>query len=205
MSTQVSGQRSKTGNPGRDRLRVRQEDLYETPPGAVYALLEVEQLPHHIWEPACGRGAITDILRNHGHTVRATDLTDYGCPDSESRVDFLMETQRSFTTSAIVTNPPYKLADQFVRHALWHCPKAVMLLRLAFLEGTRRSDLVDHALSRVWVFRNRLPRMHRDGWDGPKATSTIAFAWFVFERDHTGPIELGRITRGAERERHQRG
>jgi hypothetical protein len=34
-------------------------DLYETPAVAVEALLRVERLPHRIWEPACGRGAIT--------------------------------------------------------------------------------------------------------------------------------------------------
>jgi hypothetical protein len=28
--------------------------------------------------------------------------------------------------------------------------------------------------------------MHRDGWDGPKAQSAMAFAWFVWDRDHRG-------------------
>jgi len=35
----------------------RGNDLYETPTVAVEALLRIEQLPHRIWEPACGRGA----------------------------------------------------------------------------------------------------------------------------------------------------
>jgi hypothetical protein len=38
----------------------------------------------------------------------------------------------------IVTNPPYKMATQFVTHALTLCRRVIMLLRLAFLE--RASD-----------------------------------------------------------------
>ena len=36
--------------------------------------------------------------------------------------------------------------------------------------------------------------MHRDGWSGPKATSAVPFAWFVWERGHQGPITTYRIT-----------
>jgi hypothetical protein len=54
-----------------------------------------------------------------------------------------MERAPCFYVGAIVTNPPYKLADQFVEHALTLCPRVIMLLRLAFLESRRRSDLID--------------------------------------------------------------
>lgn len=43
---------------GRSPLAERGHDLYETPACAIEALLRVEPLPHQIWEPACGRGAI---------------------------------------------------------------------------------------------------------------------------------------------------
>ena len=71
-------------NAGRHRLAERGDDLYETPPEATRALLQVERLPHRIWEPACGPGAIARVLRDAGHAVVATDLVDYGCPDSAS-------------------------------------------------------------------------------------------------------------------------
>jgi hypothetical protein len=64
-------------NPGRHALAARKDDLYETPPEAVEALMRVEQLPHHIWEPACGPGSIVGILRATGHRVYATDLNDW--------------------------------------------------------------------------------------------------------------------------------
>ena len=53
-------------------------DLYETPSVAVEALLRVEQLPHCIWEPAAGKGAIVRVLRGHGHSVITSDIYDYG-------------------------------------------------------------------------------------------------------------------------------
>jgi hypothetical protein len=70
----------------------RKDDLYETPDVAVHALMRVEKLPHRVWEPACGRGAIVRVLRAAGHTVVATDLVDYSSPDQDEHgVDFTME------------------------------------------------------------------------------------------------------------------
>ena len=44
---------------GQHSYKDRGCDCYETPPEAVHALLKVEQLPHDIWEPACGSGRIS--------------------------------------------------------------------------------------------------------------------------------------------------
>lgn len=175
-------------------LADRRDDLYETPACATEALLKHEKLPRKIWEPACGRGAIVEVLRKAGHDVIATDLVDYGY--GSSRIDFLLEPKNASAVEAVVTNPPYKLAAQFVRKALELCPKAIMLLRLSFLEGkSRRNDILDGGtLARVHLFRNRLPMMHRDGWTGPKAESMIAYAWFVWERDNKLPTIINRIT-----------
>jgi hypothetical protein len=181
-------------NPGRHSLAARGDDLYETPPVAVQALLRVESLPELIWEPACGPGSIVGILRANGHRVYATDLYDWGCPDSENGIDFMLERAPRFHIGAIVTNPPYKQANQFVVHALTLCPRVIMLLRLAFLESERRSPILENCgLARVHVFRKRLPMMHRHGWQGPRASSSIAFAWFVWDRTHRGKTELDRI------------
>jgi hypothetical protein len=177
-------------------VAVRGDDLYETPDVAVHALLKHEDLSGIIWEPACGPGRIVNVLRTAGHRVHATDLVDYGCPESEARVDFLMERHPSFHVGAIVTNPPFKLANEFVAHALTlGIPKVVMLLRLAFLESERRSAILDGGLlARVHLFRKRLPMMHRAGWEGRKANSGMPFAWFVWELGNTKPTELNRIS-----------
>lgn len=186
-----------TGN-AKAALAERGDDLYETPAVATEALLRAESLPEIIWEPACGPGSIVRTLRGAGHKVYATDLVDYGCPDSESRIDFLMEQNAPTYIGAIVTNPPFKLANQFVAHGLTLAPKVIMLLRLAFLEGTGRSPIMDGgALARVHVFKNRLPMMHRAGRGTMVAktnSSAMAFAWFVWDRAHVGPTELRRLS-----------
>jgi hypothetical protein len=181
-------------------LAERRDDLYETPECAVRALLAVESLPRGtVWEPACGPGAIVRALRAAGHEVYATDLVDYKSPDQDaSGVDFLMESSAPDSIGSIITNPPFKLADDFVRHALLLCPRVYMLLRLAFLESERRRVILDNGwLRRVYVFRKRLPMMHRAGWNGPRASSALAFAWFCWDRQHCGPAELHRISREA--------
>lgn len=180
----------------RHALKDRKDDTYETPPEAVAALLDAEPLPSCIWEPSCGPGAITRVLRTSGRVVYATDLVDYDSPDQdEAGWDFLMEQQVPIGVQAIVTNPPYKLATEFIRHGLKLCPKVIMLLRLSFLESTGRSDIIDGGkLARVHLFRNRLPMMHRMGWEGPKTTSTVPYAWFVFDENHQGVTTLHRLT-----------
>jgi hypothetical protein len=176
-------------------LAERRDDLYETPPLAVEALLRVEQLPHRIWEPACGPGAIVNVLGAHGHDVFASDLVDYGDPSHRYYRDFLMERRPPPGYDCIVTNPPFKLVEEFVAHALDLCPRVVMLMRLAFYESERRRDLLEgRGLARIHVFRKRLPMMHRAGWEGRKGNSGMAFAWFVRDRSHTGPTTIDRIS-----------
>ena len=58
----------------RSALAARRDDLHETPPEAARALLAVEPLPHKIWEPCAGRGAIVRELVRVGHEVCAMDL-----------------------------------------------------------------------------------------------------------------------------------
>ena len=93
----------------------------------------------------------------------------------------------------IITNPPYKLAQELVLRARELPPKVVMLLRLAFLESERRRHILESGdLARVYVFR--LPVMHRHGWTGPRAPSATAYAWFVWDRVRSGSTVLHRIS-----------
>jgi len=196
VTTKTAG-RNHGGAETRHALKDRKDDLYETPDLAVHALLRHETtLGQHVWEPACGPGAIVRILRQAGKTVTATDLVNYDCPDSEAGVDFLMEARAPNGVQSIVTNPPFKLADEFIRHGLTLVPTVCMLLRLAYLEGACRLDLHQRHLERVWIGAERLPQMHRHGWEGPKqSNSGRAFAWFVFKRQTTpGPASIHHIS-----------
>jgi hypothetical protein len=190
----------------RHLLAERGDDLYVTPPPAVEALLRVEKIPKQVWECACGpeSGNIVNVLRAHGHDVYASDLVDYGNPSHHYRIDFLMERKPpSGYGECICTNPPFKLVEQFVAHAIDLCPLVIMLLRVAFIEAgsgptkkaaLRRRVLDENPPARIHVFRRRLPMMHRQGWQGRKANSGMAFAWFVWDRGHTGPTVIDRIS-----------
>lgn len=187
-------------------LADRGDDLYETPAVAVQALIKNERLPDGIvWEPCAGRGAIVRELRAAGYPVVATELVPYAGADDgiETPIDFLMERKAPAGCGCIVTNPPYKLSDQCIRHGLTLGPRVIVLLRLMALEGAGRSDLIDRHLVRVWAGIERLPFMHREGWAGPKHSNSGApFAWFVFSaqpRLADAPIELRRMSwRAAE-------
>lgn len=173
-------------------LAVRKDDLYETPPEAVRSLCKVETMPVEVWEPACGPGAIVRELEAIGCTVHASDLVDYGW-GHDARRDFLMEQSAPVGTRAIVTNPPFKLAEEFASHALTLVPDVYLLLRLAFLEGLRWQErgLAEH-LRAVHIFAPRLPFMHRHGYDGPvNSNSGFPFAWFCWSRTHTGKPTIG--------------
>ena len=173
----------------------RDRDLYSTSPCATEALLRVERLDHWLWEPCAGRGAIVNVLRDRAHAVIASDLIGYDGFDLHFVGDFLAQTKAPVGCDSIVSNPPYQIADKFARHALDLVPKVYLLLRLAFLESTRRSEILEkRGLARVHVFRNRLPFLHRDGWTGPRVRSAMAFAWFCWDRSHRGPATIDRIS-----------
>lgn len=184
-----------TGQAGAHALSERGHDLYETPEVAVRALLKVEALPPEIWEPSCGRGAISKVLQSAGHIVHSTDIEDYGF--GVGGRDFFLETKAPPGFDCIVTNPPFKLASKYAAHALTLVPRVALLLRLAFLEGVGRSPIMEGgALARVHVFKNRLPMMHRDGWPADQRikSGAVAFAWFVWDKSHSGDTALRRIS-----------
>lgn len=168
---------------------LRGDDFHETPECAPRALLSREQFDASIWEPACGLGAISRVLESAGHEVISTDLIDRGY--GQGGIDFLLEWQPRAPT--IITNPPFKLAAPFALNAVGLTTgKVALLCRLGWLEGKERARLfAETPLARVWVFSRRLPMMHRYGYDGPKSTSTIAHAWFVWDHAHTGAPTLG--------------
>lgn len=93
----------------------------------------------------------------------------------------------------IVTNPPFKLAVPFVRKALDLAPnKVAMLLKIAFLEGQERAKLFAQSpLARVHVFSQRLAFVPGDGSRKLDGGGMMAFAWFVWDKQHVGAPVLG--------------
>ena len=184
-------------------LEDRGLDFYSTPPEATRALLRYERLPHGLWEPHCGHGAIVEVLLDAGHAVVATDIEYRDYPFQTGVYDFLSARDVPHGVDGIIMNPPYATAALHVWHALKMCPYVAALLRLTFLEaGNEKTEMgrarlwcLDRGhLARVLVFKERLPFMHREGWQGNRTTSTTCYAWFVFDGDHRGDPTIKRIS-----------
>jgi hypothetical protein len=170
---------------------------------ATRALLKHQELPHGLWEPHCGKGALAEILFDAGHAVYCSDIVERGYKHQRATGNFLKSTGCPQRVEGIVMNPPFATAALHVQHALQLCPFVVALLPLAFLEagqiktaaGRARLWVLDHGhLLRVLVFRERLPMMHRDGWQGKLSTSNVPYAWFVWDGDHQGDATIRRIS-----------
>jgi hypothetical protein len=175
----------------------RGDDFYQTPKEAIVALLCVERFSRRVWEPSCGHGAISKVMEEAGYDLLLSDLIDRGCAtqqgEVQQQIDFLLSassfaSDNGFEDCDIVSNPPFGLVNDYIHHALTaHRPrKMAMLLNLNMMCGAdnekRNFWLETWPPARVWVFSRRLPMMHRDGWDGPLAGSSMNAAWFVWER-----------------------
>ena len=171
---------------GADRgpFKERGHDLYETHACATRALIRTGCLNQFrvIYEPAAGRGAISRELKAAGKRVIACDLIAYdgADPDIQTGLDFFKSRQVMYL-QAIVSNPPFRQADDFIRHGIRLGLPVIVLLRLMALEGAGRSDILQH-LFHVYVGIERLPKFQRDDWKGNRLkTETAPFGWFIFQ------------------------
>lgn len=169
-------------------------DFYPTPHGATKALLQHERFPGAIWEPAAGHGDICEVLRSEGFTeIFTSDKHNHlGGPIHDAYGDFTGMDRGDRRVDHIVTNPPYGVAEKFIRHALTQADsKVAMLLRLAFLESiTRRPFFDDNPPARVWVFRKRLSLYPYGHSQLGKGGGKTAMAWFVWDRSHRGRPQI---------------
>jgi hypothetical protein len=196
-------------------------DDFPTPPWATRAVCEYLARLNRIdqgmtvREPAANRGYMARPLAEYFGTVICQDIHDYGAgylvedylfgPD-QAEVDWTM------------TNPPFRLAQQFIERALRTSRKGVaVIVRTAFLEGiTRHNELFKISPpARFLQFSDRVV-MHKGKIVNPnipieqydrktgepiitpktglpklaKPTSATAYCWIVWEKDHNGPTQL---------------
>ena len=158
-------------------------DDFPTPPWATRALME-----HVIGrdkvsgmsclEPACGRGHMARPLAEYFASVTSFDAFDYGFAPVR---DFLDSDIDPGTYDWVVTNPPFRLAEDFVMRAKAVARVGVAILaRTVFIESVGRfQNLFSRAPPAVVAqFTERVP-MVRGRLDRRAATAT-GYAWLVW-------------------------
>ena len=164
-------------------------DYYATDPKAAALLMGVETFAPAIWECACGEGHLSKEFEKAGYQVYSTDLIDRGYGAVR---DFLQSAAPPFPGFDIITNPPYSKAAEFVDHAMTLIDpghKVAMFLKLQFLEGKERRELFKKWPPKVvYVSSSRIAcaKNGRFDKDGKKASSAVAYAWYMWEKGYTG-------------------
>lgn len=112
--------------------------------------------------------------------------------------DFLARTE---WPGNVVTNPPFSLAEEFIRHSLDLakpvCGKVAMLLPHAYDTAKGRVDLFCHL-----PFKCKYTLTKRIRWENleqKKAGPSTNHAWFVWDWRYIGPPKMGwlPLTNGA--------
>lgn len=125
-------------------------DLYPTPVNATEAIIELLKslAVKRVWEPACGDGRIARVLEWHGMEVTGTDLREhsgYGAGGfdfiNDNALTKLGLCEGQF--DAIVTNPPFSLAREFIEKALTIAPVVVMLVKQNYYNTDNRFDFFE--------------------------------------------------------------
>lgn len=162
----------------------KEHDLYETPAWVTEAL--VPHLPKLgcVWEPAAGSGKMVRPLEAAGFLVVQSDINQ--------GQDFLrLHSPIGGGPDAIITNPPYELATEFVQHAIGLMQNArgmvAMLLRTDFDHAKTRANL----FSMSPRFAKKVVLTKRIKWfEDSKGQPSFNHAWFIWDWKHEGPPTL---------------
>ena len=166
-----------------------ENDFYATDPNTVKILLNAlkrDKLDLHdtIWECACGQGHISKVLEPN-YKVISTDLVNRGYG---GELDFLsgrIPQELKETKFDIITNPPYKYAQEFVEHSLellednCYC---IMLLKIQFLEGKARRKLFSVNPPKYVYVNSERQTCYINGDMSEKMSSASCYCWFIWQK-----------------------
>lgn len=164
-------------------------DDFPTPPWATRAFIDhyfaADALSElSVWEPACGRGHMAQVLNEYFGAVRGSDVFDYGYGEIQ---DFLTGLAALRSVDWVITNPPFRLAESFLERGRQVARKGVALLtRTVFIESVGRYERVfrNAAPSTVLQYSERVPMVK--GRLDRKASTATGYAWLVWDFSKEG-------------------
>lgn len=161
---------------GGDPSKRSERDFYPTPEEVTRSLMSILNLKKDIkiWEPACGQGHIVKALNNMGYNnVIGTDIitgTDYLTAKKPGGVEF------------IITNPPFNMAENFIKKSWEHKVPFALLLKSQFWHAARRYELFNECRPSI-IF----PLTWRPDFTGQGSSlmDCIWTVWMMDEKKHT--------------------
>lgn len=155
-------------------------DFFPTPPWSTRALCEhvIDIRDQDVWEPACGEGHMAKRLGEYAGSVLASDVHPYGFGGVR---DFLIPMQGDPRPDWIITNPPFRLAEQFVTRGLEIATQGVaVLVRSVFIESVSRYEnlfrytppaIMAQFVERVPMVKGRVDRT---------ASTATSYCWLIW-------------------------
>jgi hypothetical protein len=156
-------------------------DLYPTPEDVTQALIDALRLPKtaSILDPCCGDGKLLRVFTANGyHKTRGCDIryTGYGWQGR----DYLAKNFETMGSDAIVMNPPFSLATEFIEKALTEAPIVAVLLKADFWNTQDR-----HQLGRTQPPTHMYPLTWRPAFLKKERGNNplMNCSWFVWRKD----------------------
>lgn len=154
-------------------------DLYPTPEDATQALLIADPPAKEliVKEPACGEGKMAFVLRANGYAVEASDIRETGY--GEGGQDFTKyRGDPEKRKLAMITNPPFFIAEQFVRRTIFF-EYAALLLKSNFWNTSGRLKLFEQFTpAAIYPVSWRIAFLKEERGDSPLMDCN----WYVWKR-----------------------
>ena len=171
---------------------IREEnDFYATNPHAMEIAIPILKeigINNKIWECSCGKGHLSEVLKNNGFEVYSSDLVDRGYGDVK---DFLEQNEKF--DGDILTNPPFKLAEEFIEKSmdvLENGNKAIFFFKVQFLESKGRKELFRKYNPKYVIVNSERQQCSKDADFEKYHATTQCYCWFVFEKGYVGDSKL---------------
>jgi hypothetical protein len=150
-------------------------------------LLELEQFDYNIWECCAGLLHLSNEMTLLSKKVRSSDL--YVRCEGIEQLDFIGIDNTGIWEGDIITNPPYRYANEFILKALSilkYGKKLALFLPIRYLEGKYRAEIFKKFPPyKIYVSSSRIKCAINGNFDDMKG-SAVCYCWMVWINGYKG-------------------
>jgi hypothetical protein len=186
----LSGNKLVGSSPKNKRV---ENDFYATNPETVkkffkeFAKKNTIGLDDVFWECACGNGNISKVIELFypENKIISTDLINRGYGNVE---DFLQSERKA---DVIITNPPFALLNDFIKHGLEQTNRfLIFFAKIQLLETKARVEILKNSPLRYVYVHSERQATWRNGAqfdeNGKPWAQTMCMAWFIWDKEYKG-------------------